>query len=331
MEVTALCADLRQKFGRMGLVSHKKVGVRDLCAILRASRSKSDYRSSLAAMNTFFNFGVKLKHREIATRLLATAMRCSQESEAVELIRLYGTWLEHPPDTNLIYAVMGHFLDAGQPLVVREVAKSVREDWQIRLEPPLYIFAIDAMLQLPDDPVGEAMVLHEDAQQMGVRLPAPVHTRLLNENLLRYESVAAEEGTEVESAEDAPPGAGNRAALAHLQAGLRLADSLARDGHLRGGANASTLCSLAWLHWHLATLPEAARTELVGESACFLDGDWTRILDAAVDNFGCHWGFSSSLPRGFFAALEASSLSEAASRVASARRRFGRFYPKDSA
>merc|ERR1719263_2315021 len=99
-------------------------------------------------MNMFYNYGVKLKHRELATRLLAAAMRCKQESEAAELIKLYSTWLEHPPETTLIYSVMGHFLDVGQPLVVRDLVKAVREDWRIPLEPPLYILGIQAMLHL---------------------------------------------------------------------------------------------------------------------------------------------------------------------------------------
>merc|ERR1711957_872693 len=97
---------------------------------------------------------------ELASRLLAAAMNCRQDSEAVELIKLYSTWLEHPPDTALIYAVMGHFSDAGQPLVVREIAKAVREDWRITIEPPLYILAIQAMFKLESDPFGEAMVIY---------------------------------------------------------------------------------------------------------------------------------------------------------------------------
>lgn len=330
IEVMALVEDLRVKFGRMGLVSHKKVGVRDLYKIVKLADNKRDYKGVLLIMNLFYNFGVKLKHRELATRLLACAMRCEQESEAVELIKLYSTWLEQPPDTALMYAVMGHFLDAGQPLVVREVAKAVREDWRIALEPPLYILAIEAMLQLPENPLGEALVLYKDAQLMGVRLPAPVHSRLLNESLLSYEAVASEGSAEAENPDDSSPESPTPADLTLLQTSLSLADGLARDGHLRGGANASTLFSLAWLHWHLAALPEATRTELVGDSICFLNGDWVRIFDAAVDNFGCHWGFSSQLPRGLFAALEASPLPEAGRLVGVARLRFGRFYPDGS-
>ena len=57
LEAKVLVEDLKQKFGRMGLVSHKKMGVRDLMDVLKASRTKSDYRDSLYAMNTFYNFG----------------------------------------------------------------------------------------------------------------------------------------------------------------------------------------------------------------------------------------------------------------------------------
>merc|ERR1711862_504296 len=51
--------------------------------------------------------------------------------------------------------------------------------------------------------------------------------------------------------------------LEPLQIGLRIADRLAGDGHLRGGASAATLCSLAWLFWHIAALPTAVRASLL--------------------------------------------------------------------
>mmetsp|Transcript_93348 Transcript_93348/g.179510 ORF Transcript_93348/g.179510 Transcript_93348/m.179510 type:complete len:389 (+) Transcript_93348:12-1178(+) len=334
-EARVLEANLKQMFGRMGVVSHKRVGILDLYRIMRVSRSEKDYQDSLSAMNLFYNFGVKLHHREVASRLLATAMRCKCEKEAVELIKLYSSWLEHPPDTGLIYAVMGHFLDAGQPLVVREVAKAVREDWRLRVEPPLYILAIEAMLQLPDDPVGEALELYEDARLMGVRLPAPLHNRLLAECLGAFEKVSASAAAEPADGEDtAEPQLLDDAAVEHLRSALTAADGLARDGHLFGGASAASLCSLAWLHWHLAAVPVPVRTELVSGAdpqgaASWLGGDWERTLEVAVENFGCHWGFSSELPRGFFRALEASSRPDADRLVEISRRRFGRFYPHD--
>lgn len=135
----ALYADLKQKFGHVGAVNHKEVGVWDLFAILRGVRGKRDLGYGLQAMNLFYNFGVKLKHREISTRLLAATMMAREESEAIELIKLYGTWLEHPPDSAIVYAVMSKFLDDNKPTEVRELAKVVREDWRFRLEAPLWL------------------------------------------------------------------------------------------------------------------------------------------------------------------------------------------------
>ncbi|CAE8723076.1 unnamed protein product, partial [Polarella glacialis] len=114
-----LYEELKQKFGYMGTVNHKEIGILDLYRILRGVANKRDFDMALHAMNLFYNFGIKLKHRELANRLLAAAMVCKQESQAVELVKLYGTWLEHPPDLPLVYAVMSHFLDKGEPLVVR--------------------------------------------------------------------------------------------------------------------------------------------------------------------------------------------------------------------
>jgi len=345
--------ELKQKLGYMGAVNHKKVGVLDLYRIFQECRSLEDYRVGLQAMNTFYNFGVKLKHRELASRLLAVAMACRVESEAVDLIKLYGTWLEHPPDRALVYAVMGHFLDKGEFLAVRDIARAAREDWRFSVEAPLYVFAVEAMLHLPQGPLCEALELHADAAHMGVRLPAWLHARVLDESMRAFEVALEALGTDEDCQGAAPDAEGisptsashGRAgdgllasdtppegALVHLQLACRVAGSLARDGHLHGGANASTLCSLAWIFWHLAAVPEPSRASLLASTdtsgaMTFLGGDWARALEAAVENFGCHWGFSASLPQGLFHTLEASSLPEAARLVRVARARFGRFYP----
>merc|ERR1712050_742365 len=122
------------------------------------------------------------------------------------------------------------------------------------------------------------------------------------------------------------------AGIVHLRVGLEVVSRLASEGHLLGGANAATLCSVAWLFWHIASpiLDEDKRTSLLaaaGPGVNFLDGDWQRALQLAADNFGCHWGFSNRLPAGFFRALEASSDPEAQRLVHVSRVRFGRFYP----
>merc|ERR1719203_1513898 len=111
--VRRLYDHLRAQFGYVGAVDHKEVDARALFRILRDARTPSDFLLGMQTANLFYNFGVKLRHCEIASRLLAAAMVCKMESEAVELVKLYGTWLQHPPDTALVYAVMGHFLDAG--------------------------------------------------------------------------------------------------------------------------------------------------------------------------------------------------------------------------
>lgn len=337
----------------MGTVDHKKVGALDLYRIFKAAKTPRDFRVGLQAMNLFYNFGVKLRHRELATRLMAAAMACQVQQEAVELIKLYGTWLEHPPDPALVYAVMGHFLDAGEPHVVRDIAKAVREDWRMPLEAPLYILAIEAMLKLPEDPLVEALKLHADAAAMRVMLPAQTHICLLNACLEAFQAASAavvesgieeiaEESSEerdqatqdsvvnVPAADDSPPG---EDAVQHLSAALTVADRLAGDGHLRHGVSAATACSTSWLLLHLASLPEKTRTSLMSGRdefgiAMLMQTGWAGSLQSAVDNFGCHWGFSASLPRGFFCKLEAMSDPDAVRLVRTAQDGFGRFYPQ---
>ncbi|CAE7696279.1 unnamed protein product [Symbiodinium pilosum] len=153
------------------MVNHKQVGVWNLYDILRGVQNKKDLETALQTINLFYNFGVKLKHHELSTRLLAASMQAPDEEEASELIRLYGTWLEHPPDASVVYAVMSHFLDNGKPMMVRAIAQQLREDWRFVLEAPLYNLSLQAMLMLPEDGLDEALVLFQDAMHMGVRLP----------------------------------------------------------------------------------------------------------------------------------------------------------------
>lgn len=346
LDAQALSLDLRQKFGRMGLRSHKRVGTPDLFRILRVARSPEDYSAGLHAMNVFFNYGVKLRHRELASRLVACAMACGKVEEAVDMVKFGGAWLEHPPDTALVYALMGHFLDAGQPLVVRDLAKAVREDWRMKVEPPLYILAIEAMLRLPeaDGPLEEALAIYDDALAVGARLPAPLHLRIFDGCLQAAEAASPPPAAAAAAAEGGAIAAGGEAAAdgetaaTHIRVAVRVADALAQQGHLRGGASAAMYCSLAWLHRLLAALPDGARASALegrsqGGALDFLGGNWVRLMEAAMDHFGCNWGFSSRLPRGFFRSLEAveaaAACPEAARLVPAARRRFGRFYPEE--
>lgn len=333
-----LYEDFKRKFQPIGTVSHKKVGVTDLFDNLRAARDGEDFKLALKTMNLMYNFGVKLKHREIASKLLASAMLTGETAEAAELVRLYGTWLEHPPSKALVYAVMSHFLAEGDVVMVRTVAKAAREDWRMPLEAPLYALAVEAMLRLPElqEALHEAAALLEDAALMGVRLPAPVHLKVLDAALDAYEAenLPAGEDAAEDAAAEASAEAGASLApakeIGYLAMGLKAAQGLARDGHLRGGANAAVLCSMSWLFWRVAASPEAARAPLPPRPS-FCAGDWRRCFDAAATNFGCHWCHTAFLPAGFFRALETSQDLEAARVVKVAKQRFGRFYPATNA
>merc|ERR1712137_892868 len=137
------------------------------------------------------------------------------------------------------------------------------------------------MLRLPNEPVSEAMALYDDARHMCVSLPCPAHVKILN---------AAMEAFEL-SGQDA---------IRHLRIGLRVVDGIEADGFLRKGANAATLCSLSWFHWHLGALPDIRRAELPGliGASTFENGDWGTVLETAIENFGCH-SFSAVLPQRF--------------------------------
>ncbi|CAJ1444457.1 unnamed protein product [Effrenium voratum] len=299
-----LFEDLKQKFGHIGAVNQKQVGVWNLFEILRVVRSKKDVGYALQAMNLFYNFGVKLKHRQLSSRLLAATMIAKHESEAVELVKLYGTWLDTPPDSALVYAVMSKCLDDNKPMVVRELAKLMREDWRFQLEAPLYSLAVQGMLQLPkeQDPMGEAFALLQDAAMMGVRLQPKVHLQLLDECLQAHTIQATSESDEPD--EEA----------VHLDRALKVADGLARDGHVTAGSSAA-LCSISWLLWHLSAMPSDARHALLegcdslkaATSGC----KWVAVLELACASFASKSGFAPQLPGGLFRSLEASDDIEA--------------------
>merc|ERR1712218_259693 len=124
-------------------------------------------------------------------------------------------------------------------------------DWRMKLEAPLYILAIEAMLGLSEGPLVEALKLHADAAVMRVSLPAPTHIRLLDACLEAFQAASGagvEDNSEAveEPIEESPQATRDSApsedALQHLSAALTVADGLARDGHLRHGASAATLC-----------------------------------------------------------------------------------------
>ncbi|CAK9064538.1 unnamed protein product [Durusdinium trenchii] len=338
-----LYQELKLQFGHVGVVNHKEIGVWNLFEILRGVRNKFDLGIALQTMNLFYNFGVKLKHRELSTRFLAATMRAKQESEALELVKLYGAWLQHPPDAAVVYAVMSKFVDDRNSTAVRDLAKMLREDWRWRLGAPLYSLAIQAML-FEEDGLPAALLLHQDAVKMGVRLEPKVHLQLLDACLLAYErssgsrSSSSAESSSSDAAGATALGDEKSEALPHLLHAVAIADALRGDGHGAAGSSAAVLCSLAWLRYHVVQLPEEARTQLQSHfdawSSASLDLQWSTLLEAACGSFGSQAGFSSQLPAGLFRRLEALSAvgngvsaDEARRLVRLSRQSFGRFYP----
>ena len=207
---------------------------------------------------------------------------------------------------------------------VLSLAKHVREDWRFQLEPALYALALRAALQL--EALDDALKLRWDAQRLSVRLEPKLQLQLLDACLLAAQATVDEPEVAVDESEGAAESEVsapevNETYLAHLRNASSLADQLAQEGYVRAGANAASLCSIAWLSWHLNRLPEGT---FEGNWSGF---HWSAMLEAACESFNTQVGHSAQLPKGLFELLEASDDQEAKRLIKLSRSCFGRFYP----
>jgi len=176
--------DLRQKFSPIG-VPDPDVSIRDLFAVWKTAKGAFDYKASLYAMNVCYNFGLRLDHYELSTRLLSLCLACGMEEEAVKLIENYDCFLKNPPKRHVIFSLMGTLLTKGMEdekylWECRKVLQFQREKWQIPLTPGMYVLGIEGMLRIN---VNEALILWDDAVNMQVRLPLPTLASIIEKML----------------------------------------------------------------------------------------------------------------------------------------------------
>eukprot|EP00913_Durusdinium_trenchii_P025466 g23905.t1 len=151
-----------------------------------------------------------------------------------------------------------------------EILRGVRNKFDLGIALQTMMLALTMGIMKPaslrhvswQDGLPAALLLHQDAVKMGVRLEPKVHLQLLDACLLAYErssgsrSSSSAESSSSDAAGATALGDEKSEALPHLLHAVAIADALRGDGHGAAGSSAAVLCSLAWLRYHVVQLPE---------------------------------------------------------------------------
>ena len=139
--------------------------------------NKSDYAACVYAINHFYNFGVEISHFDFTNRWLAVAVETGRLDEAVNIVKLWHTWLPCPPRIELVESLIG-MVKVEQS---RELLKAIRENWQIPLSPRAYTIVISKLVRQGDETsIKDAINIWKDAVEMEVILPYELGEMLIS-------------------------------------------------------------------------------------------------------------------------------------------------------
>ena len=164
--------NLKQKeFSKLGLYRKKVTNEASLFKLFQMAqpRSKTDYSACLYAMNHFYNFGVSMEHHDLTNRWLSLAVESGRVDEAVQIVKLWNTWLPAPPNIKLVNILI-QMVKIEQS---RDLLKTIRECWQLPLSPSAYTCVIAKELASRSNScsgVLEAYIVWKDAIHMDVVL-----------------------------------------------------------------------------------------------------------------------------------------------------------------
>ena len=173
------------EFSKLGLYRKKQTNEATLYRLFQLAQSgnKQDYAACVFAINHFYNFGVKIEHRDFTNRWLATAVETGRIDEAVQIVKLWNTWLPCPPRIELVEILIG-MVNIAQS---RDLLASVRQNWQMPLSGRAYNIVIAKELSTSDPAAPfEAFIVWKDAQQMNVSLSVVIQESL-QDRLLKAE------------------------------------------------------------------------------------------------------------------------------------------------
>lgn len=166
-------------FSRLGLYRKENTNEATLYKLFQMAQpqNKLDYSACVFAMNHFYNFGVGLEQYDITNRWLALAIEAGRINEAVQIIKLWNTWLRSPPSIELVEIVI-QMVRLEQS---RDMLKTIRECWQLPLSPQAYTCVISKELALSASDarsIIEAYSVWKDAMLMDVILSSSIHSSL---------------------------------------------------------------------------------------------------------------------------------------------------------
>lgn len=168
-----------EQFSKLGLFKKNVTNEATLYKLFQMIQpgNKTDYSACVYAMNHFYNFGVEISHFDFTNRWLATAVETGRVDEAVNIIKLWHTWLPCPPRIEYVESLMG-MVKVEQS---RELLKAIRENWQMPLSSRAYTIVISKLLRKGDEnSLVDAVRIWDDATNMDVVLPTELGEILIS-------------------------------------------------------------------------------------------------------------------------------------------------------
>jgi hypothetical protein len=157
--------DLKNDFGRSGIFRNRTMPEAALYKVWSKAKAGSydDFAAGCYGMNMFYNFGRRMKCKQMTDRFLQLCIKTEQYDQGIETLKYYKGWMEHPPTRKTTYELLNRLKEKKEWMKVREGVAAVRENWQMVPTANLYKFGIEAMLQLEERSAQEALKIYDDS------------------------------------------------------------------------------------------------------------------------------------------------------------------------
>ncbi|KAL8454418.1 hypothetical protein Emag_001445 [Eimeria magna] len=165
-------------------------GVECLFVLLRLVRSRGDWQRALRVFQLLNNFGRLPDNHEMADRLAAAAAICNRPEEACAVAESGIFFLSSSVSRSLFFALIEDALDRQDTQLADRIFTCFRQDWRLPISPASYLLMLRASLDSKLIHLKRCVALYDDALNLGVALPLPAHTLLLELLLTRASAEA---------------------------------------------------------------------------------------------------------------------------------------------